>query len=376
MSTITMGTRHLVELLAVLALTSSDDEALPTGGVLLHTTRGYGYGPHSGQTDILVGTSTTRFAAGHLFVPTGGQWRRAVLWGIDDVRAVLDAFRPKLKVDKLAEVSITLRDKEIEVAESGQLDLGGEGLRLVFTEKQIGDFPREIWRTLSDVLINPEVSDHKNRVVPERPRTDVNAAQLEPFVKVAKIRKAALEIYRYHQHRPVLIQIGSSYRGVLFPTRFDETETPGAGVAPDSEIHPPDLPPPPDPATKTGPDDGTGAGILRAGTGVRVGEPAPSDDVPIADFPDVAPDPDLLCQAAELIITSDFASGSMLQRKLRVGYAKAASLLDELEARGVVGPAQGSRARDVLVTRDLLDTVLDAIRNPHPSGDDTENPDG
>ncbi|MEV6879696.1 hypothetical protein [Amycolatopsis sp. NPDC051128] len=345
---IRVETADLIDLLQLLEHTaSSDREDGVTAGILLHTARGE-RGSEPGRQDLLVGTSTDRFATGHTNVVAYGQLARPTLWGIDDVKAVVATFKSKAKRSKDDEGHQVLVDVDLgQVTVSEDPNLYDDGVRLSFHEAPVDDFPRRLWHVLAHVDVDAYLSTD-GRHIPAANRTDLGAARLAPFTKVAAKLGAPIQLFRTHQNRYLLVQIGEHYRGAIAPVRWDLDVSLIEGEEPSADVNAPDLPPAPNrtinPARLFTPDG------VKDATGVITG------------FPALHRDTRVLGRAADIVVSGQSALPTLLMRGLRINSKRAEGLLEDLSRLGVVSPASGVlRGRQVLVGPEQLDAVLTAI---------------
>jgi hypothetical protein len=163
----------------------------------------------------------------------------------------------------------------------------------------------------------------------------------------------------------VLWTFGGEERTALIEWPHSDPHLTGA-VMPMRVTLPGEGPPAEEPSDDTPLDvDGVAAavaGLRDAASGVddRVALRAVTADGE-GEWVDLPTTDDLVRQAAELVVSTQFGSAAMLQRKLAIGHAKAASLMETLEGSGVVGPLDGSKARTVLATPDQLTEVLRSL---------------
>lgn len=264
-----------------------------------------------------------------------------------DVKDVLSQFRgaPGKDEDDPGELlRIEVDSKHVRFTDcSGLFD--GKSLRLLRYPDE-GNFPK-VGKLIAGMLTRPVTGD------PEQTRRlSVGGRYVKLFAAAAAAYDVPLNIEPTGANASLVVSCGESFIGALMPVKQDEDSTaildrwraawvdrlPTVAVQDELEQLP-------QPAPAVAFSDG--------------GEPEQDgeDDEPAVEH-GTAEDVELLRAAAELVITTQFASSSMLQRKLRIGHAKAGRILDDLQTMGVVGGQQGSKARDTLVPASDLAKVL------------------
>jgi hypothetical protein len=242
--TIRIPTDRLLDFLADLAPTASGKVGMR--GILLHTARGP-YGDDPGLTTLLVGTSASGRVVGHTHIPCGGELEPTLI-PIADVLSIRPLLEARAKADANHSVEITRDLATITLEEPP--DLFAEGNSVTLHVADLDLVPRHLWELLGyDYATDPTTPQTgKGDRMPAVPRSDFSHSMLAPFLTVAKRHNLDIELYRYHQHRPTLVQIGHRYRGAIMPERWARDMSPGVivneGTTPGADLYDPGLPPP------------------------------------------------------------------------------------------------------------------------------------
>lgn len=326
MTRIDLTTRELHELIAPVLPHTATDPEVPELGVIRLETRG----------DVLYAVATDRYTMAVVRHPLDDA-ADDVTVAIDrsDAAAMLKLFKyskqddPQLKV-VIDKVPVPVNDRGDTVQSLGLTVDSEDGTRLVLHGHAQGVLGT--WRKLLRKVV-----ERPNE--PATPALFLTPAYLPRWTKAARKGERLAVFIGPDPTDPILIQVEHRFIGVWMPAgHLDAGET--ASASPWlGELA----------ADGTEQDDDEDEVVLRT---------PPAREPREADEGDVK----LLVEAATLVIETQFGSTSMIQRRLRVGFAKAGQLMSALEDFGVVGEASGSKARDVLVKPDELDVVLDKIR--------------
>lgn len=332
--TITVATAKLVDLLA-------DGLETASGGIHLATHRAP-YKDEPGDRDLLAATSSTGYVLGHTWIPVDGNLT-ATVWPPGSARNALALLRNLAKKgdNHTVDIGLTLADPPENLKEGehpGWTVTLTESAALFSsdTELQFHAYHESKFRIASAARQLAGLVPATDDDYVDSPLTLWPAGVMGPLVKVARRNGGTIRLYRSQEHGLQVVQIGPTWLGAAVPS----TRLPGEPT--DS----PDVDP------VLGPELSTGEDLLRNGYGLvtTTGKADGGDD---ADQHRIDDD-ELLRQAVELVVTTQFASPAQLQRKLKIGLARAKQLLVDMEAACVVGPQVGSAQRDVLFKPDQV----------------------
>ncbi|AOT24891.1 FtsK-like DNA translocase [Mycobacterium phage Nazo] len=347
---ITVATTKLIEILTDSLATACNS----VGGVHVTTSR-TPWGEEPGDVDVLVATSTTKYVVGHTWIPADGRLTPSV-WPVESISNVL-AICKSLARARGKEHTVDIYMATADRTEDNRDDdhpgwtitlretpaLFDSDTEFQFHAHPEAKFPiRGVLHMMRGQI--PPSDD------PEVALTPWSPGVLGPLVTVAKRRNMQIRMFRTPARGMHIVQIGDTWLGAAMPSKpmpGEPTARPGL-----------------DPVLTHEHDVETTLREMRdAGITVTVDNPNGAVGAVLGESAEqLALEWDeLLRRAVEAVVTSQLPSPSMLQRKLDVGFARAQRLLDEMEQLGIVGEAQGSKARPVYFKADDLAGALALI---------------